>query len=61
MDNKPSAGFCDARQADTLQNRIERGASLYGSSPTHHENKNPHAVALGELSSPEAGQTRRSG
>lgn len=50
MSNQPSArlSFHEARQFDTLQNRVARGASRYGTV----ENKNPHAVALGEMSSP---------
>lgn len=49
---KPSArlSFADARDVDTLQNRIARGSSLYG---THAQNKNPHAVALGQMTSPD--------
>lgn len=48
---EPSArlSFTQARDLDSLQNRVDRGASLYGTRP---ENKNPHAVALGEMSSP---------
>ncbi len=49
MEHKPSAGLWHARQAETLQNRIDRGTNAYGT----RDNKNPHAVALGEMSSPE--------
>lgn len=42
--------FTEARGIDTLQNRCARGATLYG---TTAANKNPHAVALGKMTSPE--------
>ena len=49
--SRPTArlSFADARSIDSLQNRVDRGASLYGTRP---ENKNPHAVALGKMTSP---------
>lgn len=52
MQQEPSArlSFTDVRGIETLQNRCDRGASLYG---TTAANKNPHAVALGKMSSPE--------
>jgi len=48
---EPSArlSLTEARYVDTLRNRIERGELRYGTV----ENKNPHAVALGKLTSPE--------
>ena len=49
---KPSArlSFNELRDVETLENRIARGENRYG---TGRENKNPHAVALGKMSSPE--------
>ena len=47
---EPSArlSFYDLSRADTLQNRVDRGTLLYGTA----ENKNIHAVKLGEMTSP---------
>lgn len=49
--SSPNARLCftEARGIDSLQNRIDRGATLYG---TTAANKNPHAVALGRMTSP---------
>ena len=50
MHQEPNArlSFYDLRQADTLMNRVDRGQERYGT----RANKNPHAVALGEMTSP---------
>jgi hypothetical protein len=47
--NKPSARFpfSQVRDCETMQNRITRGLNRYGTA----ENSNPHAVALGQMTS----------
>lgn len=42
--------FTEARGIDSLQNRVARGSTLYG---TQAQNVNPHAQALGRMTSPE--------
>ena len=37
---------------DHLQNRIARGCNRYGTTGETLANKNPHAVALGQMTSP---------
>lgn len=52
MNTPPLSGrlsFSEARGLDSLQNRVARGSTLYG---TTAANKNPHAVALGKMTSP---------
>lgn len=50
VDPKPSArlSLCEGRQLETLENRVARGEDRYGT----RANKNPHAVALGHMTSP---------